>query len=110
MKRLLAVGEGGGAKPFPTANQPFHTQLLYICDGIMLPKSRARHPKEPPNTSFEIQMKLFLSVGGRACTTCPCPTVKNISFVHEVLVLGVPFGFARARAKKKPQMKHEMKV
>ena len=36
MKRLLAVGEGLGSAPFPTANQPFHTQLLYICDGDMV--------------------------------------------------------------------------
>ena len=36
MKRLLAVGKGMALAPFPTANQPFHTQLLYICDGDMV--------------------------------------------------------------------------
>ena len=84
--------------PLPPASPVYKQVLIESCSwtGSTCWIIDAREPKRTTNTSFEIQMKLFLSVGGRACTTCPCPTVKNISFVHEVLVLGVPF-WVRAR-------------
>ena len=46
----------------------------------------SRAPKEPPNTSFEIQMKLFLSVGGRACARDPTSCNRVTSY----LSLGLP--------------------
>ena len=29
-EKVVSCGEGHGSAPFPTANQPFHTQLLFV--------------------------------------------------------------------------------
>ncbi len=45
MKRLLAVGERRACGPFPTANQPFHTQLLFVL-GVARATSLKKEPQE----------------------------------------------------------------